>query len=157
MVALVYVNAFAPAEGESAFQLAGPDSALAVPDPTTVFDLVPAALPPTADSVRADRQLQATTLLVRRLFRDDPGLEQRLLGEIDHTKSTDGTLDRQLRTLISLYGDADGRLLNFYGPAGTIHLVPYDQVLAASQLSVLPPARLTPAKVELPWSRTQMS
>lgn len=48
--ALVYVNAFAPAAGESAFQLAGPDSALAVPDPTTVFDLVPPALPPTADS-----------------------------------------------------------------------------------------------------------
>lgn len=50
VVALVYVNAFAPAEGESAFQLAGPDSALAVPDPTSVFDLVPAALPPTAES-----------------------------------------------------------------------------------------------------------
>lgn len=48
--ALVYVNAFAPDEGESAFQLAGPDSALAVPDPTTVFDLVPPALPPTPES-----------------------------------------------------------------------------------------------------------
>jgi len=48
--ALVYVNAFAPAESESAFQLAGPDSALAVPDPTTVFDLVPPALPPTPGS-----------------------------------------------------------------------------------------------------------
>ncbi|MFC7111403.1 alpha/beta fold hydrolase [Nonomuraea rubra] len=39
--ALVYVNAFAPDAGESATQLAGPDSALSVPDPTTVFDLVP--------------------------------------------------------------------------------------------------------------------
>ncbi len=48
--ALVYVNAFAPDEGESAFQLAGPDSALAVPDPTTVFDLVPPSLPPTEGS-----------------------------------------------------------------------------------------------------------
>ena len=46
--ALVYVNAFAPDEGESPFDLAGPDSALAVPDPTTVFDFVPATLPPTA-------------------------------------------------------------------------------------------------------------
>lgn len=50
VAALVYVNAFAPDEGESAFQLAGPDSALAVPDPTTVFDLVPSALPPTPES-----------------------------------------------------------------------------------------------------------
>ncbi|MFB4315934.1 alpha/beta fold hydrolase [Actinomadura sp. 21ATH] len=45
--ALVYVNAFAPDEGETATALAGPDSALSVPDPTTVFDFVPAALPPT--------------------------------------------------------------------------------------------------------------
>lgn len=48
--ALVYVNAFAPDTGESATELAGPDSALSVPDPTTVFDLVPATLPPTAET-----------------------------------------------------------------------------------------------------------
>ncbi len=44
--ALVYVNAFQPDTGESAVQLAGPDSALSV-DPTTIFDFVPATLPPT--------------------------------------------------------------------------------------------------------------
>lgn len=48
--ALVYVNAFAPDEGESATALAGPDSALSVPDPTAVFDLVPATAPPTAST-----------------------------------------------------------------------------------------------------------
>jgi len=48
--ALVYVNAFAPDAGESATALAGPDSALSVPDPTAVFDLVPATLPPTPDT-----------------------------------------------------------------------------------------------------------
>ena len=48
--ALVYVNAMALDEGETPFQAVGPDSALAVPDPTTVFDLVPAALPPTPDT-----------------------------------------------------------------------------------------------------------
>lgn len=47
--ALVYVNAFAPDEGETALQLAGPDSALSA-DPTTVFDFVPAGPPtPTTD------------------------------------------------------------------------------------------------------------
>ncbi|WP_141585546.1 alpha/beta fold hydrolase [Actinomadura sp. WMMA1423] len=45
--ALVYVNAFAPDEGETPTALAGPDSALSVPDPTTVLDFVPATLPPT--------------------------------------------------------------------------------------------------------------
>lgn len=38
--ALVYVNAFAPDQGETIFPLVGPDSALAA-DPTTVFDFVP--------------------------------------------------------------------------------------------------------------------
>ncbi len=38
--ALVYIDAFAPDEGETVFQiLGGSGSALAVPDPTTVFDL----------------------------------------------------------------------------------------------------------------------
>jgi pimeloyl-ACP methyl ester carboxylesterase len=44
--ALVYVNAFAPDQGETPGELAGPDSALSA-DPTTVFDFVPATLPPT--------------------------------------------------------------------------------------------------------------
>ena len=48
--ALVYVNAFALDEGETALQLAGTDSALANPDPTQVFDFVPAGPPtPTTD------------------------------------------------------------------------------------------------------------
>lgn len=39
--ALVYVDAFQPDEGETTFQILGPSgSALAVPDPTTVLDLV---------------------------------------------------------------------------------------------------------------------
>ena len=58
--ALVYVDAFAPDEGQSAFQLAGPDSALAVADPTTVFDLVPPTLPPTGAS---DLYLEPATFL----------------------------------------------------------------------------------------------
>lgn len=48
--ALVYVNAFALDEGETALATAGPDSALSNPDPTQVFDFVPAGPPtPTTD------------------------------------------------------------------------------------------------------------
>ena len=46
--ALVYVNAFAPAQGETVLPLVGPDSALAV-DPTTVFDFVPYPGAPAGD------------------------------------------------------------------------------------------------------------
>ncbi|HSC05731.1 MAG TPA: adenylate/guanylate cyclase domain-containing protein [Steroidobacteraceae bacterium] len=89
-------------------------------------------LPPTADSVRADRQLQATVLLIRRLFRDDPGLAPRLLAEIERAKSADPESNRPLRTLISLYADKDARIINFYGPPKTIRSVSYDDVLASS-------------------------
>jgi pimeloyl-ACP methyl ester carboxylesterase len=44
--ALVYVDAFAPAEGQAVITLPGPDSVLANPVITDVFDLVPAG-PPT--------------------------------------------------------------------------------------------------------------
>jgi pimeloyl-ACP methyl ester carboxylesterase len=47
--ALVYVDAFAPAADESVFPLAGADSALAVPDPSTVFDFVPYPGAPAGD------------------------------------------------------------------------------------------------------------
>jgi pimeloyl-ACP methyl ester carboxylesterase len=46
--ALVYVDAFAPAQGESILPLAGADSALAV-DPATVFDFVPYPGAPAGD------------------------------------------------------------------------------------------------------------
>jgi pimeloyl-ACP methyl ester carboxylesterase len=58
--ALVYVNASVPEEGETVAELAGPDSALSVTDPTTVFDFVPATLPPTPSS---DVYLKTSTFL----------------------------------------------------------------------------------------------
>jgi pimeloyl-ACP methyl ester carboxylesterase len=47
--ALVFVDGFAPAEGEAVGALSGPDSALAVDDPTTVFDFVPYTGGPAGD------------------------------------------------------------------------------------------------------------
>jgi pimeloyl-ACP methyl ester carboxylesterase len=57
--ALVYVDAFVPDEGQTVFQLAGPDSAISA-DPTTVFDFVPATLPPTPTT---DLYLKTSTFL----------------------------------------------------------------------------------------------
>lgn len=58
--ALVFVNGSVPAEGETVAELAGPDSALSVADPTTIFDFVPGQLPPTPES---DLYLKRTTFL----------------------------------------------------------------------------------------------
>jgi pimeloyl-ACP methyl ester carboxylesterase len=58
--ALVYVDAFAPEAGETIFPLVGADSALAVPDPSTVFDFAPYPDAPDGD---ADLYLNHTTFL----------------------------------------------------------------------------------------------
>jgi pimeloyl-ACP methyl ester carboxylesterase len=57
--ALVYVDAFLPAQGETVLPLAGADSALAV-DPTTVFDFVPYPGGPTGD---VDLYIKQSTFL----------------------------------------------------------------------------------------------
>ena len=48
--ALVFIDAFVPEQGEAVAMLAGSRSVLANPDPTQVFDFVPATLPPTAST-----------------------------------------------------------------------------------------------------------
>jgi pimeloyl-ACP methyl ester carboxylesterase len=58
--ALVFVDGSVPAEGETVAELAGPDSALSVADPTTIFDFVPGQLPPTPES---DVYLKRSTFL----------------------------------------------------------------------------------------------
>jgi pimeloyl-ACP methyl ester carboxylesterase len=58
--ALVYVDAFAPDQGETVFPLVGADSALAVPDPSTVFDFVPYPGAPAGD---VDLYLKQQTFL----------------------------------------------------------------------------------------------
>lgn len=58
--ALVFVNGSVPAEGETVAELAGPESALSVPDPTTIFSFVPGQLPPTPQS---DVYLKKSTFL----------------------------------------------------------------------------------------------
>jgi pimeloyl-ACP methyl ester carboxylesterase len=58
--ALVYINGSVPDEGEAVGPLAGPDSALSVADPTTIFTFVPGTLPPTPAS---DVYLRKSTFL----------------------------------------------------------------------------------------------
>jgi pimeloyl-ACP methyl ester carboxylesterase len=57
--ALVYIDAFMPDEGQTTLELAGPDSALSA-DPTTIFNFVPATLPPTPTT---DLYLKTSTFL----------------------------------------------------------------------------------------------
>jgi len=58
--ALVFVDGSVPSEGETVAELAGPDSALSVSDPTTIFSFVPGNVPPGSDS---DVYLKQSTFL----------------------------------------------------------------------------------------------
>ena len=53
------MNSVALDAGETAHAVAVPDSALPAPDPTTVFDFVPATLPPTGTT---DLYLEKSTV-----------------------------------------------------------------------------------------------
>ncbi|MFZ2508394.1 MAG: adenylate/guanylate cyclase domain-containing protein [Steroidobacteraceae bacterium] len=77
-------------------------------------------LPQTVESLESNRHLQATALLIRKLW---PG-------------STDAGMTAQLRSLAALYSGNGTRLLNLYGPAGTVPAISYDQVLALSPESM---------------------
>ena len=64
--ALVFLDAFAPDEGENVLQLASAASALANPDPTKVFTFVPNTLPPTPST-----DLYVLPALFRSAFAND--------------------------------------------------------------------------------------
>lgn len=85
--ALVYVNAFAPDEGEAATALAGPDSALSA-DPTTVFNFVPRALPPTAET---DLYLKRATVF--RSFAPELSRQERAILTATQRPATIGALN----------------------------------------------------------------
>jgi adenylate cyclase len=94
---------------------------------------IAALLPTTAEEVRASGQLQATCLLIRRLFREEPALADQVLDELSSSgsRAIDSPRSKQVRSLVAMYNGGGTRFLNFYGPAGTIPHVAYDQVLAS--------------------------
>jgi adenylate cyclase len=91
-------------------------------------------LPTSAKQMEAERHLQATSLLIRQLLRNDPEAVRRVLEELHKPDSVSANAARasELRSLGALYAGDSTRLLNLYGPAGTIHAISYDQVLALS-------------------------
>jgi adenylate cyclase len=79
-------------------------------------------------------QLAAIALLTRQLFRDNEALAGQMREELKSSVWSARDTDARARigALVSLYSGHDVRLLNFYGPSGTIPSVTYDRVLAES-------------------------
>lgn len=97
-----------------------------------------ALLPDSAEVMGPSGQLQAASLLIRQLFRNDSALAARVRDELHRSgqQTTDPHSSAMLNALLAMYAGDGSRLLNFYGPAGTIASIPYDQVLASSPESL---------------------
>ena len=72
-------------------------------------------LPASANELESQGQLQATSLLIRHIVQDDAAL-------VGALRETGGAL-------AALFGGEGTRILNLYGPAGTLRAIPYDAVL----------------------------
>ncbi|NIO05579.1 MAG: CHASE2 domain-containing protein [Proteobacteria bacterium] len=85
-----------------------------------------------------DRTSAIETIGVKRLMRDireifesEPAIAERMLEELEHSEplSADMKKYRLLKSLIKMYGGANSRYINYYGPPRTIITIPYHQAL----------------------------
>lgn len=70
---------------------------------------------------------------LREIFLEEPVIAERILQEIDHPGAAHSQPDRdqtrKLKSLIRMYQGDNSRYLNFYGPPGTIPIIPYHKAL----------------------------
>ncbi|MBW1849789.1 MAG: SpoIIE family protein phosphatase, partial [Deltaproteobacteria bacterium] len=68
---------------------------------------------------------------IREIFKSEPLIAERMLEELEQSEalSADAKRYRFLKSLIKMYGGANSRYINYYGPPRTITTIPYDQAL----------------------------
>jgi adenylate cyclase len=90
-------------------------------------------LPQSSNDLESQGQLQATALLIRKLAHDDGTVAEQLRTLALQTRSAvkDVETAKAIGALGTLYSGSGTRLLNPYGPAGTMPSVGYDEVLTA--------------------------
>lgn len=91
-------------------------------------------LPASTAELESQRALQASALLIRRLAHGDANIAAQLAAAAGETGSAvrDADLAQAIEALGALYAGDGTRILNPYGPAGTLPGVGYDEVLTAS-------------------------
>ncbi len=98
-------------------------------------------LPATADAIGNATQLRSQMGKMRRAFEQTPDAGARLAALIDAQASTYSAADlRLLRALRGLYAGDAHRMINFYGPPGTIQTIPYQAVLKRAAGAASTPA-----------------
>lgn len=94
------------------------------------------ALPRTARDIGKAEQIRTLMNTLRSTFEANPGARDTLAGLIEQRS---GNEQRLLAALLGLYAGNPHRLLNFYGPPGTIQTVPYQAVIKGEHASGKPP------------------
>lgn len=100
-----------------------------------------AALPRETDGIGKAGEVRSMMRTLRSAFAADPALVERLAGLIENDAAQRSPGERQLlRALHGLYAGNANRLLNFYGPPGTIQTIPLQNVLKGAQDDPATPA-----------------
>ena len=90
-------------------------------------------LPVDVEEIRNGGRLQATVLLIRQIFLADATLAQRMHQTLEKDSSaSDSHAKAQIDSLIDLYSGEHVRFINFFGPAGTVRSIGFDQALGLS-------------------------
>ena len=91
------------------------------------------ALPRTANEIGKAAQVRDLMRTFRSVFDKDPKAADRLAKLIEHNPGHWSADDRKLsKALLGLYAGNPHRMLNFYGPPGTIRTVSYQAVIKGS-------------------------
>jgi adenylate cyclase len=67
---------------------------------------------------------------IREIFESDPSTARKMVKALGQSDlAGDASKHGLLKSLVKMYGDADRRYLNYYGPPRTVHTVPFHQAL----------------------------
>ena len=91
-------------------------------------------LPANAGEIKGPREMLQLMQTLRRAFRHDPSLQDRVAKAIDDLDSdrTSAAKRRVLASLTALYSGPDHYYINFYGPPGTVQTITYESLLKDS-------------------------
>ncbi len=97
-----------------------------------------AKLPRNSDTAIKTRGIKRLIRDIREVFESEPLIAERMLEELAHSKplTVDVKTQRLLTSLIKMYGTANSRYINYYGPPRTITTIPYHQALQLSEGAV---------------------
>ncbi|MEJ2178242.1 MAG: adenylate/guanylate cyclase domain-containing protein [Gammaproteobacteria bacterium] len=93
-----------------------------------------AGLPDSSAEITNAEQLRSMMVRLRRIFSQDPNLEEQLYAVIE-SRASQSKVDAtslQLKSLIKMYAGEENRFINLYGPPGTIKNIPYASAIAGS-------------------------